>query len=262
MGERSELGAKARVAMRMLCLWWPDWPVEVARRGEATPAGGSGSPSPVVVIERGCVRSASVEARAVGVRPGLRRREAEARCPGAVVVDADLGEEGRAFEVVAEAMEALTPKVAIERPGLLFLPTRGPSRRLGGDASLAEAALKAVRATSSGQQPCPVRVGVADGAFAARLAARRASAGEAFVVEAEGSVDFLAPWPVEVLEVPALASLLVRLGLPTLGSFASLSPSVVVSRFGIEGRWAHRRARGLDDEHPAWRMSPPDLVEG
>lgn len=252
--------------MRMLCLWWPDWPVEVARRGEGTPAGRSGAgrsgpPAPVVVIERGCVRSASVEARAVGVRLGLRRREAEARCPGAVTVEADLGEEGRVFEVVADAMEALTPKVAIERPGLLFVPTRGPSRRLGGDPALAGAALEAVRSTGS-RGAFPVRVGVADGAFAARLAARIAAPGEAFVVAAKGSEGFLAPWPVGVLEVPALASLLVRLGLPTLGSFASLSPSVVVSRFGVEGRLAHRRARGLDDERPAWKVSPPDLVEG
>ena len=62
-----------------------------------------------------------------------------------------------------------------------------------------------------------VRIGIADGVFVARLAARRS-----VVVPAGGSAEFVAPWPVSVFDDDDLASLLVRLGLPTLGAVAAL----------------------------------------
>ena len=70
------------------------------------------------------------------------------------------------------------------------------------------------RAPRSGDAEPDVRVGIADGGFAARLATRRARAGAPFVVEPGASAAFCAPWPVAVLDDPRLASLLVRLGLP------------------------------------------------
>jgi len=239
---------------RMLCLWCPDWPVVAARRRDPALDG-----RPVAVLRRGFVLAASVEARAEGVRRGLRRREAEARCPGLVTLPADPAGEGRAFEEVARAVEVTAPRLALERPGLLFVPTRGPSRYFGGDAALAE---RIVAVTPGG------RVGVADGAFAARLAARRASPGEGFVVPAGDSAAFLAPWPVRVLGargVPGdaaddrLASLLVRLGLPRLGDFAALPPAAVLGRFGEAGLVAHRQARGLEEHRPHLRVPAAEL---
>jgi protein ImuB len=238
------------MAERMLCLWCPDWPVVAARRREPDLAGVA-----VAVLERGFVLSASSEARAGGVRRGLRKREAEARCPGLVILSADPVAEGRAFEVLAGAVETLAPKLALERPGLLFVPTRGPSRYYGGDAALA--ARLGVQADAAGVPE--VRVGVADGTFAARLAARRAGPGAAMVVPRHESPAFLAPWPVGVLDDSDLTSLLVRLGLRTLGDFAALPPASVLGRFGEAGLAAHRRARG-EEEHPvASRVQPPEL---
>src|SRR5439155_4070517 len=153
-------------------------------------------------------------------------------------------------EAVARAVEVIAPRLALERPGLLFVPTRGPSRYFGGDAALAE---RIVAVTSGG------RVGVADGAFAARLAARRAGPGEGFVVPVGGSAAFLAPWPVQVLDDDLLTSLLVRLGLPRLGDFAGLPPAAVLGRFGEAGLCAHRRARGLEEHRPHLRVPPPEL---
>ena len=60
---------------------------------------------------------------------------------------------------------------------------------------------------------------------------------------------FLAPFPVGVLDGPGaadLAALLPRLGIRTLGEFASLPAADVVNRFGAPGVIAHRLARGLD----------------
>ncbi len=247
-------------AERMLCLWCPDWPVVTARRRDPGLAGVA-----VAVLERGFVLSASSEARAGGVQRGLRKREAEARCPGLVTLPSDPAAEGRAFEVLAGVVEALAPKLALERPGLLFVPTRGPSRYHGGDATLA-AHLVAEAGVAGVAE---VRVGVADGTFAARLAARRAFGGDAVVVPPGGSPAFLAPWPVGVLDpgdgggapgdASSLCSLLVRLGLRTLGDFAALPEAAVLGRFGPTGLAAHRRARGEEDHPVATRVPPPEL---
>ena len=232
---------------RMLCLWCPDWPVVAARRADPALEG-----VPVVVLDRGFVLAASVEARAEGVRRGLRRREAEVRCPGLVLRGVDPAGEARAFEALSRAVEVLAPRLALDRPGLLFVPTRGPSRYFGGDEAFAARLLAEVRGVTS-------RIGIADGVFAARLAARRAEPGRAFVVSAGESAAFLAPWPVRALEDDDLASLLVRLGLPNLGDFAGLPTASVLGRFGPAGLGAHRRARGEDEYPPALRVPPPEL---
>jgi protein ImuB len=237
-------------AERMLCLWCPDWPVVAARRADPSLEG-----VPVVVLDRGFVLAASVEARAEGVRRGLRRREAEVRCPGLVIRPVDTAGEARAFETLSRAVEVLAPRLALDRPGLLFVPTRGPSRYFGGDEAFATRLLADV--TTAGAPGA--RIGVADGVFAARLAARRAEPGGAFVVPAGESAAFLAPWPARMLDDDDLASLLVRLGLPNLGDFAALPGASVLGRFGPAGMSAHRRARGEDEHPPALRVPAPEL---
>jgi protein ImuB len=251
------MGTPAR-AERTLCVWCPDWPVVTARRAHPQLVD-----VPVVTVDRidgrVLVTAASAEARSEGVTPGLRRREAEARCPGLVVVDADPGADARAFETVARATEAITPRVVLDRPGLLGFPTRGPSRYFGGDAALAARVLAEVRAVGV----AAARVGVADGGFAARLAARVAAPGDVHVVDPGDAPAFLAGWPVEALggTDAELAALLTRLGLTTLGAFAALPAAAVLARFGPAGARAHRRAAGLEEHATPPGPPPPDLVE-
>jgi protein ImuB len=219
---------------------------------------------PVVVIERvgnrQLVRAASADARAGGVTRGMRRREAEAQCGEAVVVDADEALEARVFEFVARAVETLTPRVVLDRPGRCAFPTRGPSRYFGGDEALATRVREVVaEVLDDGDDVC---VGIADGAFTAGLAARRAARiAKAHVVEPGGSAAFLAPWPVTVLDDDELASLLVRLGLGTLGDVAALPADAVLARFGLDGTRFHDLANGRDPGPPVLVTPPPDLVE-
>src|SRR5262245_61930566 len=152
---------------RLCVLWCPDWPVVAARR--RSPELGR---MPVAIVERGdrgrVVLASSVEARREGVARGLRQREAEARCAGLTVIDADDGADARTFETVVRAIEQLVPQLVLERPGRLSFPTRGPSRYFGGDVALAERVLEVVR--DAGVEGA--RVGIADGLLAAGLAAR------------------------------------------------------------------------------------------
>ena len=232
-------------ATRALVAWVPDWPVVAA--GVA-----AGEPAAVVFANR--VVACSAAARAEGVARGLRRREAQARCPALTVVEADAGRDARAFEPVAAAVAAFAPRVEIVRPGVVAVATRGPSRYFGGDAALAARVTEAVSAAVPDGAPGS-RVGVADGAFAASLAARRG-----VVVPAGESARFLAPFPVTALDRPELTDLLVRLGLSTLGAFAALPAADVLARFGGEGAVAHRLARGLDERPLVGHDPAPDFA--
>ncbi|HZX03458.1 DNA polymerase Y family protein, partial [Kribbella sp.] len=65
---------------------------------------------------------------------------------------------------------------------------------------------------------------------------------------------------VDVLEQPTLTDLLRRLGLRSLGAFAELSGAEVLTRFGPDGAFAHRLARGADDRPVTGREIPPELT--
>ena len=81
------------------------------------------------------------------------------------------------------------------------------------------------------------------------------------MLERGGSAAFLAPWPVSVFEDDELASLLIRLGVPTLGALAALPADAVLARFGNVGRAFYDLAHGLDTAPPVLVAPPPDLVE-
>ncbi|MFJ4191156.1 DNA polymerase Y family protein [Kitasatospora sp. NPDC089509] len=272
---------------RVLVVWCPDWPV-VAVTGD----------DPVAVTEGGRILACSAGARAAGVRQGQRLKLAQRLCPELELRDRDPEAETRRFEPVVAAVEAFTPRVEVIRPGLCAIPVKGPGRYFGGEEALATLVGTAV-ADALGRPPVPdavpgavtvpgepgepgepteprpteprpteppepqptraavpsALIGVADGLFAAVLAARAG-----VLVPAGRTAEFLAPYPVGALGDEALAELLDRLGLPTVGAFAALPPEAVADRFGPAGTVAHRLARGLQPRPLVPRDEEPDLA--
>lgn len=263
----------ADTPIRTVVVHCPDWPVAAA---------GAGPDEPAAVFHANRVVAATATARAEGVVPGLRRREAQGRCPGLAVHDHDPARDARAFEPVAAALATLTPRVEVTRPGTCSFASRGPSRYHGGDAALAERAEAVTRGAVAGR--AGVRVGVADGPFAALLAAVgrapvREPTGPVKVVAPGESAAFLAPLPVTVLaewagaagggsepgdagstEIVELVDVLGRLGLHTLGVFAAIPAGQVLGRFGPTGVAAHRLAAGFDPRPLSTRPIPPELT--
>jgi protein ImuB len=170
----------------------------------------------------------------------------------------DQGTEGaRAFEQVVAAVEELCPRVEVLHPGACAIGARGPARYFGGEEVLARKITDAVACCGFACQ-----VGVADGMFAAQLAARapRAEISDAALIVAPGETSaFLASQPVGSLEDPELADLLPRLGIRTLGEFAMLPAIEAGNRFGAQGAVAHRLARGLDPRPLVPRPPSADL---
>ena len=232
--------------VRTLLVWCPDWPVIAAEIVDGVPAS-----APVAVLHANRVYACSTAARAEGVRRGLRKREAQSRCPQLIVVEHDLGRDARAFESVVAAVEEVAAGVEVIRPGACALAARGPARYFGGEEHAAERIVEHVA------QTCLVesQIGIADGLFAAGLAARTGQ-----LVPPGGSPEFLADLPVEALGRPALTDLLRRLGLRTLSDFAALPAGSVLARFGFDAALAHQLAAGRDHRRLAVRRPPPDLA--
>ena len=178
-----------------------------------------------VVLHANRVVARSPAAAAEGITIGQRRRLAQQCCPDVTLLDHDPDRDARAFEPVVRAIGRFAPRLEVVEPGWLCLAARGPSRYFGGDEALAEQLVEAVR-TEAGALPTGIGVGIADGRFAAAVAARRA--GRAPIVVAPGGTPaFLAPLPVAWLHVvgevdPELVGLFARLGLAGLGDLAAL----------------------------------------
>jgi protein ImuB len=184
----------------------------------------------------------------------MRRREAQSRCPDLVVLARDEIAEARCFEPVIVAVESVVPAVEVMRPGLAAVGVRGPVRHFGGEQPLVDALWRAVGWLT--EDAC--QIGVADGSFAAEQAARRG-----LIVPTGESPEFLANFPVTTLSAfgnPELVDLLQRLGIHTLGAFASLPARDVLMRFGPAGAWAHRQAGGRDDRPIIVREPPPECT--
>ena len=236
------------MSARVMAVWCPDWPAVAAARAE-----GHGLHLPLAVIGPRGVLACNAVARAVGVRRGLRRREAQFRCPELVVVAADPARDATWFEPVVQALDAVVPGIEVLRPGLFVFSAAGALRFHGG---VEQVVTRVVDAVAAAGVEC--QVGLADELPTAVLGARGSA-----LLEPGGDADYLAGLPVEALVVePALGDpevlselvgLLHRLGVRTLGDFAALPPRDVATRFGEAGSVAHRIARAVP-----WR--PPSVT--
>lgn len=224
------------MAKRMLVVTFPYWPLIAAGIGPEVPA---------AVVQANRVTVLSPEAAHEGIGLGMRRREAESRCPTLVLVPPDSTRDAREFERVLIALEAITPTIEILRPGTCMFVMDSCVRFFGGEEVVTALAHSALTKTAGG---AGFGMGVADGLFGAGLAALQSfRSAEPVVVPAGVTRDFLSPQHISVLGRPDLCDLLVRLGIKTLGAFAALPVAHVTARFGPDGLAAHRLASGQDE---------------
>lgn len=222
-------------SLRVHALWFPDWPLRAAL--------GTPPPHPATALTQGNVIVAcTASARAHGVRVGQRRRLAQGALPSLRLLPLDAERVERSFLPVLNFIETHSPGVHLIRPGLAVLRSRGVSRYHGGE----EASAEALHTVLTEHGFPDVRIGVADGVFSAEIAARSTADTPWRVVPPGQSAQFLSPLPVRVLGDEKLTSLLLRLGISTLGAFAALNTLDVHGRFGEHGARLHALAGGAD----------------
>lgn len=241
------------MSTRVLALWCMDWPAVAAAAAAGLPP-----TAPVAVALANRVVACSASARGAGVRRGLRRRDAQARCPGVHIAAADPARDTRFFEAVAAAVDDVVPRAEVLRPGLLVLPVRGAARYFGSEEAAAERLVDAVAAAGAECQ-----AGVADQLATAVFAARSGR-----VLPPGSDPEFLAGLSIKQLSAEPglsgpgrgeLTDLLWRLGIRTFGQFSELPRADVASRFGADAVAAHRMAAAEPDRGPSGRDLPPEL---
>lgn len=243
---------------RLGVLWCPHWPVVVA---------GAAPDEAVAVLHANRVVAMSQRARADGISIGQRRREAQARSPHVRIVAHDPLRAARAFDRVVQVIGALIPRVEITAPGTLTFVARGPARFYGGETAMLARMADEIAATVGPAMGAVggVGAGVADGRFAATIAAHRSAQVGAPCTVPPGvaaTAEFLAPLAVRVLADVAgleadVVDLLQRLGVQRLGELAALPTPDVLARFGHSGVFAQRLAAGGDDRLPGTIEPPP-----
>ena len=235
--------------IRTIVAWCPDWPVTAAAQDA-----GLDHDLPLAVIHKSLVFACSPAARAEGVRRGMRARAAQAACTGITLLDYEPSTDSRLFEPVAQGVEASMAGVQLVRPGVLAIKASGPARYYGGELAAARLLVSKLVEFGVGGP----RVGIADGPFAAEHAARHAAS--VLIIPAGESPTFLARLPIAAIGDEKLVGLLGRLGIHTLGDFASLPPGSVRERFGADGALAHARAGGVDATALTPRTPPREVV--
>jgi nucleotidyltransferase/DNA polymerase involved in DNA repair len=251
--------------MRLLHLYWPHLPLDLARsrRSDSWPTG------PVVLGGQpwtdGSVIDANDEARALGVRRGIPLGAAHRLAPEATFLDAAPVADAAAVEAAFERLAAFSPGLAgVADPadpafGLLEVQADGLDRLWGPEPRLVQRLTAALAEVLPGSP----RAGIAGTRFVTTVAAGHAAPGAPLIVEPGRDAEWLAPRPAALLTPdPDIRARLTRFGLRRIGAVAELARSALVARFGPEGERIHARARGEEIVPFRPRRAPERLVLG
>lgn len=214
----------------------------------------------------------SAPARLAAVVPGQTATQAVARCPNLVVRQRAPAAESAARRLLLDAGFALSPRVEETAEGICTVDLAG-----GGGLRAAEAAVRPLLVRLA-QQGLQVQAGLATHPDVALLAAKAIGPGGASTPVASANpaaiddiplpillVDnprtFLAALPLAALDPdPALAEILARWGVRTLGDFTDLPQAEIGRRLGQAGLALWNRAAGRT-ERVLRHVAPPEVFE-
>src|SRR2546422_1783442 len=198
-----------------------------------------------VLVGRGCVASASYEAKFCGVRTAMSFREALRICPKAIVVPGQYEHYADFAERVRRILETYTPAVGTAALDEFYLDFAG-TERLYPDY---EAALRRLQAEIFGRTGLSVSLGAARTKVVASIASRLERPRGFRMVTPGDEEAFLTPLPVEKLHGigHVHAGMLAERGITTIGQLRQVPKAALRAAFGEAiGLQIWERARGLD----------------
>jgi len=245
------------VIRRSLVMFFPAWSVVAATWDESLPELAPGLP--IAILESAMVRECSAQATAAGVRSGMKRREVHSVSPDVLLVGHNPTRDSVFFDRIRVWISHWVPQHAVLEPGLLAFQAKGLARFYGSEDT---AARFLITTALSHTPPLDARVGVADDLFSAVMAAQHATADNPVVCVAPGgSAQFLAGQHVRVLGDDTTVSLLLRLGITTVGGFVALGEDAIRQRFGALGEHLYLRASGVERSRLSLGGAPVDPVQ-
>jgi DNA polymerase-4 len=205
------------------------------------------------------VISSSYEARALGVRNGMRLRDAHRVCPRAVFRRGDVHAAMALAERTWEVCRRETPLVQVTSLDDAFLDLAGTGALRGPARAVAERLQRAVRE----EVGFSVSLGLAETKVLARVAGDLAKPGGVREVPRGGGPEFLAPLPVAAL--PGVgrrtALLFESFHVETVGDLQRVPRDLLEETFGRHhGGALHDAARGWDGGDPVVPDAAPRSV--
>ena len=233
---------------RLLALYVPAWPAQAAKLplDEA-----------VALCSGGRVQAVTAPARAAGIRPQMRLKQARVLCPSLKEKPYSLAEAELAFQPVIEAasQQLYAPKCWF--PGLITAALSRSQRR-------AESDLAEKLTENLAQVGYAVQIGIARGTLAASLAAR-----EQLLITDPQVMPFLSAQPLSSLGfflrpeikisgfdfsdqyLTKMTDSLTHLGISSLGQLCALGRPALIRRFGTLGALSYDLASGENLEDAA-----------
>ncbi len=206
-----------------------------------------------------CIITSSYEARAYGVRTGMRLREARRLCPGLLRVTA----RSKLYaEVSTRIMDALrdrvSPEIEVFSVDEAFIDATRVQRLHGSPEAVAQLVRQVVREVAG----LPCSVGVAGDKTIAKWAAKQRK---------PDGVTIIPPWEsaARIRDVPVtelcgvgrgIGSFLAARGVHTCGEMSDLPIGELTRRWGNVGRRVWLMAQGLDPEPVRTEVTPPKSV--
>lgn len=198
-----------------------------------------------VLVGRGCVASASYEAKFHGVRTAMGFREALRICPQAIVVPGQYEHYADYAERVRQILETYTPAVETAALDDFYLDFAG-TERLYPDY---EATLRRLQDEVLERTGLSVSVGAARTKVVAAIASRLERPRGFRMIAPGTEEEFLSPLPVEKLQGigHVHAGALTERGVTTIGELRQVPRPALEAAFGEAiGQQIWERARGLD----------------
>ena len=217
----------------LLAMHIPDFSVAVARAVAPTLRG-----RPVVVASStkamGWVVACSQEARAAGVREGMRVGVARPRCPDAAFLMQDEEQESRAEYALLQAAVSMTPCLERYGPGRLYLDVTGTQRLLGNPMDVATRLRHDIR----DHYAMTPALGVSSRKVWSHLAAQAVSPDGIMELMPHRELDFLSLIPPDWVHGvgPKTRDILRDMNITNLGMLRQFTPDELVAAFGRAGR--------------------------
>jgi DNA polymerase IV len=211
-----------------------------------------------VLVGRGCVASASYEAKFLGVKTAMGFREALRICPKAIVVPGQYEHYADFAERVRRILETYTPAVETAALDDFYLDFAG-TERLYPDY---EATLRRLQEEIFGRTGLNVSVGAARTKVVASIASRLERPRGFRMVAPGEEENFLTPLPVEKLHGigHVHAGALAERGIATIGQLRQVPKPALQAAFGEAiGQQIWERARGLDGREVLLPSTPKSV---
>src|SRR5437667_8781531 len=211
-----------------------------------------------VLVGRGCVASASYEAKFLGVKTAMGFREALRVCPQAIVVPGQYEHYADFAERVRRILETYTPAVETAALDDFYLDFAGTGR-LYPDY---EATLRRLQAEIRARTGLNVSIGAARTKVVASIASRLQRPRGFRMIAPGEEENFLTPLPVEKLHGigHVHAGALAERGIATIGQLRQVPKPALQAAFGEAiGLQIWERARGLDGREVLLPSTPKSV---